>query len=259
MAFYYPKAESNFRLTPINTAATLLATLLATAIAIAAVPVKAADVELQPYTAQYITKAMGLSVTLERKLARDATGAYTLTNGGSKMMIAGFNETSKFHIENSKIVPESYVYQGTGLMNRRREVQFTPGADTVRSLYKDKWYDLPATSNTFDRMSQQEQLRLRLMQDDTPKESITFTVADGKRVKDYELNYIGEETLKTPMGRVKTLHFARKHDDLERKSDTWLAPAWDYMVVKATHFDDGSLVEVNIEAASVAGATVKGE
>jgi Protein of unknown function (DUF3108) len=207
---------------------------------------------LKPYSAKYVTKTHGISLNLDRKLVQKADGSYKLTNGGSKL-IAGFEETSEFKQENGRIIPGSYIYQGTGLMNRRREVHFTPGADTVRSLYKDNWYDLPYTDNTFDRMSQLEQVRLLLLADDTPNETLIVTVADGKRVKDYQLDFVAEEKLETPMGVIDVVHFERLHDDPERKSDTWLAPAWDYLMVKTVHIDDGSVVEVNIVSAKSGG------
>jgi hypothetical protein len=189
--------------------------------------------ELKPYTAQYVTKTRGISLKLDRKLVQKKDGSFELTNGGSN-------------------------YQGTGLMNRRREVHFTRGAKTARSLYKDNWYDLPSSDNTFDRMSQMEEMRLQLLQDDTPGESFTVTVADGKRVKDYHLNYVGEEVLKTPVGNINTLHFERLHDDPDRTSETWLAPDWDYMMVKTLHVDDGSPVEVTLTGGRINGVALKG-
>ena len=213
---------------------------------------------LKPYSAQYVTKTRGISLTLDRKLIREASGGYKLTNGGSKLVV-GFQETSLFNVENSRVIPGSYVYQGSGLMNRRREVKFTPGADTVRSLYKENWYDLPFTENTFDRMSQQEQVRLMLMQDDTPKDSVTVTVADGKRVKDYQLDFVAEETLDTAMGEIRTLHFQRLHDNPDRTSDTWLAPEWDYLMVKTVHVEDGSPVEIKLTRASIGGVRLQGQ
>jgi hypothetical protein len=211
---------------------------------------------LKPYTAQYVTKSHGITLNLDRKMVQKADGSYKLTNGGSKL-IAGFQETSEFRQENGRIMPGSYIYQGTGLMNRRREIHFTPGADTVRSLYKDNWYDLPYTDNTFDRMSQLEQVRLLLLDDDTPNETFIVTVADGKRVKDYQLDFVAKEKLDTAMGVIDVVHFRRLHDDPERKSDTWLAPAWDYLMVKTVHVDDGSVVEVNIASAAVGGKSLK--
>ena len=205
---------------------------------------------LRDYSAQYETTARGNSLKLNRKLEQNGDGSYTLTNGG-KIMVVGFHEMSVFSVDGTAIVPKSYVYQGTGLINRRREVHFTPGSDTIRSLYKEQWYDLPYKEGTLDRMSQQEQVRLFLLNDPTPREDINITVADGKRVKDYQLRYVGEETIDTPMGSLETLHFERVHDDPDRKSDTWVAPSLDYLMVKTVHVEDGKPVEAIITKATV--------
>jgi hypothetical protein len=211
--------------------------------------------QLSPYTAQYQTTARGIKLDLNRQLKRSADDTYTLTNGG-KILVVGFHEVSVFRTEESRVVPKSYVYQGTGLINRRREVHFTPGSDTIRSLYKEQWYDLPYTDKTLDRMSQQEQLRLFLLNDPTPKEDINIRVADGKRVKDYRLVYVGEDTVDTPAGTVAALHFERIHDDPDRKSDLWMAPAWDYLMVKTVHIEDGKPVEVLLTGGSIDGRPI---
>jgi hypothetical protein len=210
---------------------------------------------LQPYQAEYTTTARGMTMTLERELKTDGEGGYTLTNGG-KLLVVGFHEVAVFAIEDTQVRPRSYIYQGTGLINRRREVHFTPGADTVRSLYKEEWYELPYTEGTLDRMSQQEQLRLHLMSKENPRENISVRIADGKRVKDYELVYVGDEILETPLGPVSALHFERLHDDPDRESDIWFAPDWDYLMVKTVHTEDGKPVEVLLSKARVGGTQV---
>lgn len=211
--------------------------------------------ELQPYTAEYKTTARGMSLGLTRRLEAHPDGSYTLTNGG-KILVVGFHEVSSFTIEGDRVKPKSYVYQGTGLINRRREVHFTPGSDTIRSLYKEQWYDLPYTEGTLDRMSQQEQLRLTLLNDPTPRDDITFRVADGKRVKDYTLNFVSEDVVQTPMGPIKALHFERRHDDPDRKSDTWVAPELGYLMVKTVHIEDDKPVEVLLTSAEIEGLDV---
>ncbi len=259
MANFSPNRVSSTHKTAARLAGATLGLLLTagTTLAIASDGDSPPAAELKPYTAQYVTKTRGISLKLDRKLVQKKDGSFELTNGGSKI-IAGFNEVAKFHVENARIIPGSYIYQGTGLMNRRREVHFTRGAKAARSLYKDNWYDLPSSDNTFDRMSQMEEMRLQLLQDDTPGESFTVTVADGKRVKDYHLDYVGEEVLKTPVGNINTLHFERLHDDPDRTSETWLAPDWDYMMVKTLHVDDGSPVEVTLTGGRINGVALKG-
>lgn len=211
--------------------------------------------KLRPYTAQYTTTTRGMDLGLTRVLKAGADGTFTLTNGG-KIMVVGFHEVSVFKVEGTRVVPKSYVYQGTGLINRRREVHFVPGADTIRSLYKDQWYDLPKTAKTLDRMSQQEQLRLLLLNDPKPGQNLSIQVADGKRVKDYELVFVGEEVVTTALGPIPSLHFKRVHDDPDRKSDMWLAPAWDYLMVKTVHVEGGEPVKVILTGATIDGVAV---
>ncbi|MFO7549818.1 MAG: DUF3108 domain-containing protein [Haliea sp.] len=232
--------------------------MLLTAASISSAEEASADASaavLQPYKAEYTTTARGMTVTLERELKTDGEGGYTLTNGG-KLLVVGFHEVAVFTVDDAQVKPGSYIYQGTGLINRRREVHFTPGADTVRSLYKEEWYELPFTEGTLDRMSQQEQLRLHLMSKENPRENISVRIADGKRVKDYELVYVGDETLDTPLGAVSALHFERLHDDPDRESDIWFAPEWDYLMVKTVHIEDGKPVEVLLSHADIGGNPV---
>lgn len=236
----------------------LYATMLLTTASISSAEEASADAPaavLQPYKAEYTTTARGMTVTLERELKTDGEGGYTLTNGG-KLLVVGFHEVAVFRVDDTQVKPGSYIYQGTGLINRRREVHFTPGADTVRSLYKEEWYELPFTEGTLDRMSQQEQLRLHLMSKENPRENISVRIADGKRVKDYELVYVGDETLDTPLGPVNALHFERLHEDPDRESDIWFAPQWDYLMVKTVHIEDGKPVEVLLSDADIGGNPV---
>ncbi len=237
--------------------ALLLLLLLTTApdIALGDAPLKP---YLKPYTAEYDTSARGMHVTLKRELTTDGDGDYTLTNGG-KILVVGFHEVSAFRVEGERIIPKSYVYQGTGLINRRREVHFTPGSDSIRSLYKGEWYELPNKPGTLDRLSQQEHLRLLMLTDPNPRDDLNITVADGRKVKDYKIVYLGEEVLQTDLGEVTTLHFERVHDDPDRKSEIWVAPAWDYLMVKTVHVEDDDPVEVLLTAASIEGTPVSGD
>jgi hypothetical protein len=213
---------------------------------------------LQPYEAVYKTATSGLSIKLTRSLAVDDNGDCTLKSEGS-LLVAGISEVSVFGIEGASVRPKSYIYQLSGPVSRRREVHFDRDSDTIRSLYKKEWYELPKTPDTLDRMSQQEQLRLFLLNDSTPREDMLFRVADGRRVKEYRLLYRGEERIETPMGWVDTLHFEREHDDPERKSDVWIAPAWDYLMVRTVHLDEGKKTQADIISAAIDGSPVRGE
>lgn len=212
---------------------------------------------LTPYSVMYKTAVHGLSISMSRNLESGPDNSFTFTNSG-KILVAGIHEVSVFRVEGLRVLPRSYIYQGSGLINRRREVHFTPGAEAIRSLYKDQWYELPYTEDTLDRMSQQEQLRLMLLNAEDPTMDVTLRVADGKRVKDYRLVFIGEETLDTPMGKIDTLRFERLHKSPDRKSETWVAPAWDYLMVKTLHVEDGDPVEMILTEGTLDGKPIQG-
>lgn len=210
---------------------------------------------LRPYTAEYKTTARGFNLSVTRKLEADDNNHFILTNGG-KMLVVGFHEISVFRVEDEKIRSISYVYQGTGLVSRRQELHFNTEPGRITSLYKDQWYDLPHHSSTLDRMNQMEQLRLELLQDPAGMGDITLRIADGKRLKDSQLVLIGEETQDTPLGPVETLHYERLHDDPDRKSDIWLAPQWDYLMVRMVHIEEGDPVEMMLTGATLDGQVV---
>ncbi|MFV0277424.1 MAG: DUF3108 domain-containing protein [Parahaliea sp.] len=230
-------------------------TLLAVA-TLALIPMLSEATEiLRPYTAEYDTSALGMHLTLRRELKTDGDGSYTLTNGG-KILVAGFHEVAVFQVRQEELIPRSYVYQGTGLINRRREVHFTPGADTVRSLYKGEWYELPNKPGTLDRLSQQEHLRLLMLREPDPRDGLAITIADGKKIKNSTLHVVGEEVVETALGPINTLHFERQHDDPERLSEVWVAPEWDYLMVKTVHVEDDRPVEILLTKASIDGVPV---
>ncbi len=258
MANSSPRPASPMNLACSETVAALCGLTLA-ALAGAVAPARACagePVALKPYEAEYRTAVRGLKLSTHRQLKCEGGGRYTLTADG-RNLVANLQEVSVFRVEGERVQPKSYVYQLTApLLKRRREVHFAPGSESIRSLYKNEWYELPYTESTLDRMSQQEQLRLFLLNEPHPDENFSFRVADGKRIKEYDFIFRGEEVIDTPLGRVNTLRFERTHDSPERKSETWVAPAWDYLMVRAIHIEDDQPVEALITAASIDGQPV---
>lgn len=209
---------------------------------------------LSSYVARYKTTARGFTLNLERELRVGEDDRYILTNGG-KILVIGFHEVSVFTVKEGQILPQSYVYRGTGMVNRKREVHFD-SARTVRSLYKGQWYELPYNVGTLDRMSQWEQLRLALLKNGAVIKEMTLRIADGKRIKNSQLEFVAREELVTALGPIDTLHFRRLHDSAERQSDIWLAPQWDYLMVKTIHIENGDPVEVSLVNAAIDGVPV---
>ena len=111
-------------------------------------------------------------------------------------------------------------------------------------------------------MSQQEQLRLFLLNDPTPKEDFTVPrglMASASRPIDFL--FIAEETLQTaPWGRCARCTSSAPTMTPSASQIPGLHRNWDYLVVKATvHIEDGSPTEAMVTSASIDGRTGNGE
>ena len=214
---------------------------------------------LSLYNAEYKTKVAGLSVTLTRTLAEE-NGRYHLTQGGKKGLIVKLSEDSHFSVEGDQIVGERFVYQLSGVSNRRREVLFDEEAGTIRSLRKKVWTEHPWSPDVLDRLSQQEQMRLKLLLAETPPERISLSIVDGPKIKLKHFDLIETAVLDTPVGALKTLHYRLIHEKPdERSSDAWLSVDHDFLMVRTQHVEKGSETVIQLESASVSGQAVIGQ
>ena len=212
---------------------------------------------LSLYEAAYTTKVIGLSVTLDRSLTRDGD-RYHLSQAGETFLLS-LRENSHFTLEGEQIIGEDFVYQLGGVYNRRREVQFDPSNNIIRSLKKKEWTEHPWSPMVLDRLSQQEQLRLKLLLADTPPERISLSIIDGPRIKLKHFDLVGTATLDTSVGTLNTVQYTLRRDDpSERSSDAWLAMDHDFLMVRTEHVEDGSKTVIEIQSATVEGSPVKG-
>ena len=212
---------------------------------------------LTPYQARYHTTTMGLAITLKRSLT-EQSGVYTLSNAG-ELLVAGIAETARFTLAEGGIRGIDFVYELTGLVKRRREVQFNPEQGVIRSLKKKTWSEHPWQPEILDRLSQQEALRLALITAETPPALLEFTVIDGARIKAHQLEWVGDEKLATEVGELDTVHYRQIHEDSKnRASDVWLAKDFDYLMVRTRHIENDTPVEITLIDASLDGVAVVG-
>ena len=217
-----------------------------------------AERALSLYTAEYKTTMSGLGVTLTRTLTEE-DGRYHLTQGGKKAFVIKLSEDSQFSVKGDQIVGERFVYQLSGVSNRRREVLFDEEAGTIRSLRKKEWTEHPWSPDVLDRLSQQEQMRLKLLLAEAPPERISLSIVDGPKIKLKHFDLIETAVLETPVGALNTVHYRLIHDEPdERSSDTWLAVDHDFLMVRTQHVEKGSETLIQLQSAAVGGQAVSG-
>ncbi len=205
---------------------------------------------LAPYEAEYDTTAMGLGMVLRRSLQKTEQG-WLLRNEGS-VLIASLHEEARFALTGNRIMGRHFKYRLKSLVSRRREVQFDEDQGIIRSLRKKQWSEHPWQPDILDRLSQQEQLRIDLLNADNPPETLRFRVIDGDRIKTRELVLVGIEAISVPAGQFNTVHYQQLHENPdERASDVWLAPALDYLMVRTVHVEDGSEVRIELRSTTL--------
>ena len=239
-----------------QTAARLATSVLAGLLLSAALATVSAD-ELSLYEAAYTTKVIGLSVTLNRSLTREGD-RFHLSQAG-KTFLLSLNEDSHFTLEGEQIIGEEFVYRLGGVSKRRREVRFDRANNTIRSLKKKEWIEHPWSPDVLDRLSQQEQMRLKLLIAEIPPERISLSIIDGPRVKLKHFDLVETGSLETEVGTLNTVHYRLRHDDRsERSSDAWLATDHDFIMVRTEHVEDGSKTVIRLQSASIEGKPVTG-
>lgn len=211
-------------------------------------PAKASDngAPLLPsYNAIYETTIKGFNIDGYRSLRRDDNGIYHLSMK-AKALLMTLNEESYFALsDDNQLISHRYQYTFTKPFGRPREqsMSFNWSTMTVDGKSKQSW-QVPLMQGMTDRLNVLTALRLHVLQHGT--EDYQAAIADKGKVKSYTVSYKGEETLKTPMGSIKTILMAR--DDTERKSYFWLAPEWQYQLIRFVQEEaDGDRYELNLK------------
>lgn len=84
-----------------------------------------------------------------------------------------------------------------------------------------------------------------------PLQTMQIWIADGKRLRLYDYIFEGEETLKTEMGDLQTLHIANIKATSDEKTELWLAVDYRNLPVKIRKTEkDGSVIEQVITSLS---------
>merc|ERR1711965_519696 len=91
----------------------------------------AGDLALPTYVAEYKTAVAGMQVTLTRTLT-EKKGQYQLSQSGRKTFLIKLSEDANFTVKEGRVIGDHFVYQLSGVTNRRREVIFDKSADVIR-------------------------------------------------------------------------------------------------------------------------------
>ncbi|MBL6689586.1 MAG: DUF3108 domain-containing protein [Pseudomonadales bacterium] len=206
-------------------------------------------IDLQPYRAEYQGKYQGVPVKAKgmRELSRLEDGSYRLTSSASATFMK-VKEVTEFNLREGLVVPTAYDYQRK-VFGRKKKESVTFDWSAMRASHEGTTSKL--APGTLDKLGYQVQLRMDVAQtldtDESSQPLLAYTIADEEKRKDYHFVLLGEETLSTPAGELRTVALERYREDKDRRTTVWLALDHQLLLVRLKQEEPDKGFELNLE------------
>jgi len=217
-----------------------------------------------PFRAVYEADYKGLPIraTGIRELKQTGDNQFTLSSTATSFF-ASVSEESNFTLTpENRLMPVEYQYHRKGIgKNRDASLRFDWPAQQVFSDAQPTPWALSIPMGTLDKLSYQLQMRYELLtayQRGQPWPPLAYQVADGGELKTYRFEVLGEENVDTPIGRFTALKIARIRTDSDRTTIFWLAPAYDFLLVRFLQEEQKGGFELILKQANFRGEVVAG-
>ncbi len=208
------------------------------------------------YTANY----EGLSADAVRHLQfNPASGRYTLLSEVSLTLfgstLTSIDERSDFLWQNEQPLPLHYEFLQKGFGERSRSVDFDHINGLAQFRVNEDSGMLMLDGPAFDDLSGYLVLKEQLAQGAT---EARFNVLDRGEIREHYYMVVGTVQLDTPLGQIETVHLERiRGEDSTRKTEIWLAPAYDYLLVKLLQTENDRAIKLDIREATLDGQVVR--
>lgn len=197
--------------------------------------------QIPDFSANYLVKMNGLQAgELQRKLVTHQDGTRQFTSKSqAKGMFSYFKpdvvtESSVFTYADNFIQPLSYTYQRTGGKKEKFiDLKFDWQQQSLAIDDRKHPWKLQLEAHTLDKLVYQ----IALMSDlETSQQQFNYRIADGGKLKDYNIQVLGYETISTPLGKIETIVLKRfRKQKSKRETTLWCAPALNYLPVQLVH------------------------
>ena len=79
------------------------------------------------------------------------------------------------------------------------------------------------------------------------KKEFIYTLVDDRKIEVYQFNPKGHETIRTSIGTLDTVRMEKESDKSKRSTTFWLAPKYNYLLVKLEHVEHGTASTITID------------
>lgn len=208
------------------------------------------------FETSYSAKLYGFNITATSRLSPLPNGNYEYYFNADSM-VGKVTETTEvsWNLKEQRIIPQHYIYQRKGLgKDRDDELLFDWAANKVTNVKNAQSQVLDAGKNFQDSLSYQIQLSQDLI---AGKKRFEYSITNGRKIKQYKFEIVGEEVLTTPLGDVKTVKVKRTRDKSELVTYAWFAKDFQYLLVRLQQEENGSAYTIYISKASINGKAIE--
>lgn len=210
---------------------------------------------LLPSQAEYKVEAKGFTTKASRELTPLQQGQWQL-DIETRLLFFRFSEVSRFQLHKEQVVPLEYSRE-QGSRKRNQKLVFDWQKGYADNRIKGYEWQSSLSQGLLDRLSQQAQLRVDMLNGGL-QENQQYRVLDRERIKTYAVTEVGEETLTLEDGtRVETVVLEQSRVDGDRVTRIWLAPKWNYLLIKLHQNNEGEESLLTLVEAQVNGEPLK--
>lgn len=205
------------------------------------------SVALQPYQADYVFNIDNrFNGESSRTLKKDGQD-WLYTFRARIPVVANATETSRFRLDannNVQSIAHSLTYKIL-VHSKTNSLTFDLNKLQVTGKKNGKPVSYAIRPNALDELNLEFQVREDVKRGKLPPQ---YWLADDKGQEPVSFVQEGTVRIKVPAGTYDTVKIRRIHKDPKRVTTFWLAPQLDYLPIKVTQNDDGTVYDFNLKA-----------
>ena len=195
------------------------------------------------FVASYSLHSMGTRFAdMTRRFSRLDNGNYLYQSETSTVgLLSLFRkdhiiEKSTWHFTDGQLQPLLYSYEHTGgKKDRDVVVKFDwSSRRIINSINGSSWH-MPIQAYIMDKLLYQLAIMFDL---NKGKDRISYAIADGGKIKNYDFELIGEDMIETPLGVFSALKLVRHKPNSRRRTVIWCARDLGYMPIKVENIEN---------------------
>ena len=185
----------------------------------------------QQFTAVYAIKKAGMTIGESKRVLSRNKDQYQFESitrpKGLALLITNGQvvERSLWNFYQNRPRPEQYTFFNSGSeKNRNVQIDFDWTKNQVINTVNGKPWSMPLEQGTQDKLLYQ----LRIMQDlPTTQSRLRYPIADGGKLKYYDIEVVGKERIRTELGTFDTVRL--RNIKGKRKTTMWCAEQLGYL------------------------------